>query len=269
MKLKDRVAVVTGSARGIGRAIAEAFATEGATVVITDRDASAAQATAQAIGEAAIAVPCDVAVPEQVDALFAETLRKLGRIDILVNNAGVGAATLFVDTTLGEFERIMRINLTGAFLCGQQAVRQMTRQGFGRVINIVSLSGQKGGIGRTSYGASKAGLEALTKIMAVELAEHGITVNAIAPGPISTETSKGMHTPETVDAYHRLIPQRRYGQPAEIALAATFLASDDAAYITGHTLNVDGGFLAAGLMFPFDPAKDKPIGSVPASGPQS
>jgi NAD(P)-dependent dehydrogenase (short-subunit alcohol dehydrogenase family) len=269
MKLKDRVAVVTGSARGIGRAIAEALVAEGATVVITDRDASAAEATALAIGGAAIAVPCDVALPEQIDALFAETLRRLGRIDILVNNAGVGAATLFVDATLDEFERILRINLTGAFLCGQHAVRQMMRQGYGRVINIVSLSGQKGGIGRTSYGASKAGLEALTKIMAVELAEYGITVNAIAPGPISTETSKSMHTRETVDAYHRLIPQRRYGEPAEIAIAAAFLASGDAAYITGHTLNVDGGFLAAGLMFPFDPAKDRPIGCLPGQGPQS
>jgi NAD(P)-dependent dehydrogenase (short-subunit alcohol dehydrogenase family) len=269
MKLKDRVAVVTGSARGIGRAIAEALVAEGATVVITDRDASAAEATALAIGEAAIAVPCDVAVPDQIASLFAETLRRFGRIDILVNNAGVGAATLFVDATLDEFERILRINLTGAFLCGQHAVRQMMKQRYGRVVNIVSLSGQKGGIGRTSYGASKAGLEVLTKIMAVELAEYGITVNAIAPGPISTETSKGMHTPETVDAYHRLIPQRRYGEPAEIAVAAAFLASDDAAYITGHTLNVDGGFLAAGLLFPFDPAKDKPIGSVPGRGPQS
>ncbi len=196
-------------------------------------------------------------------ALFEQAVLKLGRIDILVNNAGIGATRLVVDIELEEWERIIRINLTGAFLCSQQAARQMIRQGHGgKIVNIVSLSGRKGGVGRSACGASKAGLEVLNKIMAVEFADYGITVNAIAPGPILTETGKGMHTQETVDAYHRLIPQRRYGEPSEIAAAAVFLASDDASYITGHTLNVDGGFLAAGLMFPFDPGKNKPIGAV-------
>ena len=259
MKLNNRVALVTGSARGIGRAIAERMAAEGAQVVISDRDAAEAQATAQEIGPHAIAMACDVADPAQIEALFAAIVERLGRLDILVNNAGIGATRLLVDTTLEEWERTLRINLTGAFLCSQQAARQMIRQRSGRIINIVSLSGQKGGVGRSAYGASKAGLEVLTKIMAVELAEAGITVNAIAPGPIMTETGRGMHTQETIDAYHRLIPQRRYGEPAEIAAAAAFLASDDALYITGHTLNVDGGFLAAGLMFPFDPKRDKPV----------
>jgi 3-oxoacyl-[acyl-carrier protein] reductase len=259
MKLNKRVALVTGSARGIGRAIAERMAAEGAKVIISDRDASEAEATAQSIGPHAIPVTCDVADPAQIEALFDTIIERLGRLDILVNNAGIGATRLLVDTTLEEWERTIRINLTGAFLCSQQAARQMMRQRSGRIINIVSLSGQKGGIGRSAYGASKAGLEVLTKIMAVELAEAGITVNAIAPGPIMTETGRGMHTQETIDAYHRLIPQRRYGEPTEIAAAAAFLASDDALYITGHTLNVDGGFLAAGLMFPFDPKHDKPV----------
>ena len=259
MKLNNRVALITGSARGIGRAVAERMAAEGAQVVISDRDAAEAEATAQAIGRRAIAIACDVADPAQIEALFAAILERFGRLDILVNNAGIGATRLLVDTTLEEWERTIRINLTGAFLCSQQAARQMMRQRSGRIINIVSLSGQKGGVGRSAYGASKAGLEVLTKIMAVELAEAGITVNAIAPGPIMTETGRGMHTQETIDAYHRLIPQRRYGEPAEIAAAAAFLASDDALYITGHTLNVDGGFLAAGLMFPFDPKRDKPV----------
>ncbi|MBV9656000.1 MAG: 3-oxoacyl-ACP reductase FabG [Acetobacteraceae bacterium] len=260
MKLQDKVAVVTGSARGIGRAIAEAFAREGARVVVTDRDGDEADRTAGEIGAAAVAIRADVANPQDVRALFDRAAETLGRIDILVNNAGIGATRLVLDIELEEWERIIRINLTGAMLCSQLAARRMIAQGTGgKIVNIVSLSGQKGGVGRSAYGASKAGLEVLTKIMAVEFAEHGITVNAIAPGPIMTETGKGMHTPETVDAYHRLIPQRRYGEPAEIAAAAVFLASDDASYVTGHTLNVDGGFLAAGLMFPFDPAKDKPI----------
>jgi len=261
MKLKNKVAVITGSARGIGRAIAEAMASEGARVLITDRDGEEARKTAREIGDAAIAIEADVSKPEQIRALFEQAVERLGRVDILVNNAGIGAARLVVDIELEEWERIIRINLTGAFLCSQQAARLMIRQGNGgKIVNIVSLSGQKGGVGRSAYGASKAGLEILNKIMAVEFADYGITVNAIAPGPIATETGKGMHTQETVDAYHRLIPQRRYGEPVEIASAAVFLASADASYITGHTLNVDGGFMAAGLMFPFDPTKDKPIG---------
>lgn len=262
MKLNDKVAVVTGAARGIGCAIAEAFAAAGASVVIADRDGPEAEATAARIGAAAIAVTADVSDPAAIAALFERSDAAFGGVDILVNNAGIGATRLVVDIGLEEWERIMRINLTGAMLCSQQAARRMIAQGRGgKIVNIVSLSGQKGGVGRSAYGASKAGLEVLTKIMAVEFADAGINVNAIAPGPIMTETGKGMHTPETVDAYHRLIPQRRYGEPAEIATAAVFLASADASYITGHTLNVDGGFLAAGLMFPFDPAKNKPIGA--------
>lgn len=262
MKLKDRVAVITGSARGIGRATAEAMAREGAIVVVSDRDAALARTTASEIGGRAIAIAADVSDAAQIERLFETAVARLGRVDILVNNAGIGSTELVVDISLETWERILRINLTGAFLCSQQFARlAIKRGGGGKIVNIVSLSGQKGGVGRSAYGASKAGLEVLNKIMAVEFADHGINVNAIAPGPIATETGKGMHTRETVEAYHRLIPQRRYGEPEEIAVAAVFLASDDAAYITGHTLNVDGGFLAAGLMFPFDPAVDKPVGA--------
>ena len=261
MKLEGKVAVVTGSARGIGCAIAEAMAREGAKVVISDRDREEAARTAKRIGGAAIAIGADVSKPDEIEALFDATVRAFGKVDILVNNAGIGAARLVIDIDLEEWEHIIRINLTGAFLCSQQAARRMIAHGTGgKIVNIVSLSGQKGGVGRSAYGASKAGLEVLNKIMAVEFADHGINVNAIAPGPIMTETGRAMHTQETVDAYHRLIPQRRYGEPSEIASAAVFLASSDASYITGHTLNVDGGFLAAGLMFAFDPSKDKPIG---------
>jgi NAD(P)-dependent dehydrogenase (short-subunit alcohol dehydrogenase family) len=168
MRLKERIAVVTGSARGIGRAIAEAMVAEGARVVISDRDAAAGEETARALGSAAVAIACDVAVPDQVERLFAETVERLGRIDILVNNAGVGTPRLFVDTPLDEWERVLRINLTGAFLCGQHAVRQMMPQRSGRVVNIVSLSGQKGGVGRSAYGASKAGLAGCGKRVVLE-----------------------------------------------------------------------------------------------------
>ena len=196
LKLKNKVAVITGSARGIGRAIAEAMAREGARVVITDRDGDEAAKTAKAIGGAAIAIKADVSSPTDIEALFEKAEDALGRIDILVNNAGIGSPRLVVDIGPEEWERIIRVNLTGALLCSQQAARRMIAKGAGgNIINIVSLSGQKGGVGRSAYGASKAGLEVLNKIMAVEFAEHGINVNAIAPGPIMTETGKGACTP--------------------------------------------------------------------------
>lgn len=262
MRLEGRVAVVTGAGRGIGRAIAEAYAREGAKVVLSDRDEAVVVQAAREIGGHAVGIRADISSDEDVAALAKGTVDRFGRVDVLVNNAGIGATTLFLESSREEFERVVRINLTGTFLVGQAFARIMVNQESGRIINIASLSGQKGGVGRSAYGASKAGVELLTKVMAVELAESGITVNAIAPGPILTEVSKVMHTVETRDAYHRLVPQRRYGEPLEIAGAAVFLASDEATYITGHTLNVDGGFLAAGLMFPFDPDSSQRLGDI-------
>lgn len=252
MRLSGKTAIVTGAARGIGKAIAVAFAAQGAKIVVSDRDGEAAKATAAEIGGNAIAVRADISVDADIKGLIEQTIQKFGRIDVLVNNAGVGATTLFLESTREEFERVVRINLTGTFLVSQAVAQTMVANKGGSIINIASLSGQKGGVGRSAYGASKAGVELLNKVMAVELADYGINVNAIAPGPILTEVSKTMHTLETREAYHRLVPQRRYGEPEEIADAAVFLASDEARYITGHTLNVDGGFLAAGLMFPYD-----------------
>ncbi|MDQ2804515.1 MAG: 3-oxoacyl-ACP reductase FabG [Pseudomonadota bacterium] len=259
MRLQNRLAIVTGAGRGISKAIAAAMAAEGARVVVADRDEAGARQTASELK--ATPMPVDIGDPRSVETLFAAVVEQFGRIDILVNNAGVGITRLVVDTALEDWERVLRINLTGSFLCCQQAGRQMMRQKGGRIVNIASLSGQRGGVGRGAYGASKAGVEVLTRILAVELADYGINVNAIAPGPIMTEVAREMHTAETRDAYHRLTPQRRYGEPREIAAAAVFLASEESTYITGHTLNVDGGFQAAGLMFEFDPEKSRSLGS--------
>jgi len=253
MRLKGEAAIVTGAAQGIGRAIATAFLNEGARVLIGDLAGDrAAKAAAElgAGGREVKAIQVDVAEPNGGQKLVDACVREFGRVDILVNNAGLGINRRFVDFPLEEWERVVRVNLTGGFLCAQAAARRMMQQKRGKIINIVSLSGQRGGIGRAAYGASKAGLELLNKVMAVELAEYGINVNAIAPGPIATELAGQVHTPETRAAYEFLIPQSRYGEPQEIADAAVFLASDESRYVTGHTLNVDGGFQAAGLIYP-------------------
>ena len=252
MRLSGRVATVTGSGRGMGEAIARAFAREGAAVIVNDIDLAGAERVAESIragGGRADAIRVDVGEEADAERLAQTALDVFGGLDIHINNAGIGQTRLFTETTRADFERILRVNLIGAFLCGQAAVRAMLPRGYGRIINIASLSGQRGGVGRSAYGASKAGLELLTKVMSVELASRGINVNAIAPGAIATEIAAQMHDAATREAYHYLIPQRRYGLPEEVAEAAVFLASDEARHICGHTLNVDGGFQSAGLMF--------------------
>jgi 3-oxoacyl-[acyl-carrier protein] reductase len=190
----------------------------------------------------------------QVESLVRLVLGRWGRIDVLVNNAGVGLNRSCLDTTLAEWEHVLAVNLTGTFLCSQAAARLMVRQGGGRIVNVASISGQRGGQGRAAYGAAKAGVIQLTRVMAVELAPRNVYVNAVAPGPVDTDQSRQNHTPATRRAYHDRIPLKRYGEHREVAAAALFLASDEASFITGHTLNVDGGFGAAGLMF--DPAEE-------------
>jgi 3-oxoacyl-[acyl-carrier protein] reductase len=247
MELANKTAIVTGGGRGIGRAIAQRMAAEGARMVIADIRRENAESAAREIQAHSIEV--DVTNPAAVASMIEEVSRLYGRLDSIVNAAGVGLTKLLVDTTLEEWNRVIQVNLTGVFLCSQAAARVMIRQGGGTIINIASLSGQRGGTGRAAYGASKAGVTALTKVMAVELAQYRITVNEIAPGPVNTEMTAVTHNEATRQAYYHLIPMRRYAERGEIADAAVFLASDKARFINGHTLNVDGGFAAAGLMF--------------------
>jgi NAD(P)-dependent dehydrogenase (short-subunit alcohol dehydrogenase family) len=250
MRLQGKIALVTGSARGIGFAIAKALAAQGAIPVIADiNEQGARDAVAALQASEGLALGVNVAEQASITAMIEAIIARYGRLDILVNNAGIGGNTPFLDIKLEEWSRTIAINLTGAFLVAQACAREMAKQQSGKIINIVSLSGQRGGHGRAAYGSAKAGLELLTKVMAVELAEFGINVNAIAPGAIETEMAKFAHDQATRAAYNYLIPMWRYGTPEEIADAAVFLCSDESRYIHGHTLNVDGGFRTAGLMF--------------------
>jgi 3-oxoacyl-[acyl-carrier protein] reductase len=252
MRLRNKVAIITGSGRGIGREMARVFAEHGARVMVADIDQTNALRTASEInaqGQKAIAVKVDITAPSLIQAMIEVTLAEFGRIDILVNNAGVGSNCPFLSMPLEEWEQQIHVNLTGTFLCAQAVAREMARQKSGRIVNVASISGQRGGQGRAAYGSSKAGVILLTKVMAVELAPLNIYVNAIAPGPVVTEMSVGTHTEATRTSYQDRMPLRRYGTEREIANAALFLASDEAAFVAGHVLNVDGGFGAAGLMF--------------------
>jgi 3-oxoacyl-[acyl-carrier protein] reductase len=255
MKLPDKKAVITGAGRGIGRQIALRFAAEGAQVVIADlqvEDARAVAAEIAAAGGKATATHVDVGDAASVGRMIAAASAAFGPLDVLVNNAGVGLNKPFLTTTQAEWDLNLRVNLTGSFLCAQAAARVMVEHGGGRIINIASISGQRGGVGRSAYGASKGGVIALTKIMAVELAPLQVRVNAVAPGPVDTDQSRATHTAATRRSYLERIPMNRYGTADEIAAGVVFLASDDSGFVTGHVLNVDGGFDAAGLMFDAD-----------------
>ncbi|HEY0524512.1 MAG TPA: glucose 1-dehydrogenase [Stellaceae bacterium] len=255
-RLYGKVAVVTGGGSGIGAAIVERFTAEGAVTVAADLSFAAKSGLAAAAGGGRWERHVDVTDPASVDALMQDALASLGRIDVVVNSAGIGKETPFLETSVELFDRMLAVNLRGTFIVGQAAARAMIGGpaaggegcGGGRIVNIASVSGRRGNVARSAYGASKGGVVVLTEVMAVELAPHGILVNAIAPGPVDTPMVRAMHAPESRRAWVTRTPLGRYGSPDEIAAAAVFLASDDASYVTGHVLHVDGGFLAAGLM---------------------
>src|SRR6202167_4224904 len=241
--LKDKVALVTGASQGIGRATSLALAEAGAKVAIaarnTEKLASLAAEIAAAGGEA-LAVPMDVADPAQVKTGFQQLLAKFGKLDILVNNAAITRDTLALRMKLEDWEAVLRTNLTGEHLCIQQALGAMLKQRAGRIINITSVVAETGNAGQANYVASKAGLIGLTRAIAVEVASRSITVNAIAPGFIATPMTDPLPQP-VKDAMLGRIPLGRMGADADVAAAVVFLASDEAAYITGHVLDVNGG----------------------------
>src|SRR5450830_1011466 len=249
MNQKDsgaRVALVTGGAMGIGAAISQRLARDGYTVLVSDINLDAAQATAA--GGKAAPLAMDVSKPESIAAAFADVEKDYGRCDVLVNNAGIAKTFPFLDYPLDNWLLTLNINLTGVMLCGQHAARMMVRRKCGRIVNISSVSGIRAGTGRTAYGTSKAAVIGLTRQMAIELAEHGVTVNSVAPGPVDTPLTQAVHSPETRKSFTDGVPMHRYGSTDEIAAAVAFLAAEDSSYVTGHVVPVDGGFVAAGVL---------------------
>lgn len=246
-KLRDRVAIVTGGSRGIGRAIAEALAAEGGKVAVNyANSSSAADEVVAAITDAggeAIALQADVSKADQVETLIKTVKDKWGRVDILVNNAGITRDTLLMRMKPEDWQAVIDLNLTGVFLCTRAVTKIMLKQKSGRVVNIASVAGQMGNPGQANYSAAKAGVIGFTKTIAKELAPRGITVNAVAPGFISTDMTKDLKGTEELLKY---IPLGRFGQPEEVAGLVRFLAADPAgAYITGQVMNVDGGMVMA------------------------
>ena len=245
-----RVALVTGAAKGIGAAIADRLASEGHHILIGDIDEVQAREKAEALkgaGHRADPVRLDVSDAQSVAAAFADIDAKWKRCDIVVNNAGIAKTAPFLDFELDSWQAHLNVNVTGVLLCSQHGGRLMRREGWGRIINIASVAGMRAvGVGRTGYGTSKAAVIGLTRQMAVELAEYNITANAVAPGPVDTPMTKVLHSAAFRQAYTSAIPMRRYGTPEEVAAAVSYLASEDARYVTGTVLPLDGGFLASG-----------------------
>jgi 3-oxoacyl-[acyl-carrier protein] reductase len=246
ISLKDRIAVVTGGSRGIGRAIAMTLAAAGATVVVNyQRNAAAADETVAAITAAdgaAISIQADVSVSADVERLFKTVIDQYGTVDILVNNAGITRDTLLLRMKEDDFDTVIDTNLRGVYLCTKAALRPMTRARSGRIINIASVVGLIGNAGQSNYAAAKAGIIGFTRAVAREMASRGITVNAVAPGYIETELTAGLGE-QVRAAILEAIPLGRLGTPQDVANLVCFLASDAAAYITGQTLTVDGGMV--------------------------
>ena len=236
--LESKIAVITGGGRGIGKATAQLFTNEGATVVIAEFDEVSGQSTANELG--AHYIKTDISNEESVNALFNFVSSKFGQLDILVNNAGILADSTLKKLDSDSFDAVINVNLRGVYLCGRAAADIMIEQGSGVILNASSVVAHHGNFGQTNYVASKAGVIGITKVWARELGKDGIRVNAVAPGFIQTNMTAGM--PEkVVNMMGDKVPLKRWGQPEDVANAYTFLASDEASYITGAVLNVDGG----------------------------
>jgi len=254
MRFVDQVVIVTGGAQGIGRACVEAFAGEGAAVVVADIDAEGghkAAAEIEARGGRARFVATDVGDAAQAQRLVDQTLETFGRLDVLINNAGIIKTADFLEISEADFDAVLRVNLKGVFLVGQAAARAMVRQGKGAIVNMSSTNAVVAIANQVPYATSKGGVNQLTKVMALALADKGVRVNAIGPGSILTDLLKVVMSDEA--ARRRILsrtPMGRCGQPAEIAKVALFLASDDASYLTGQCIYPDGGRLALNYTVP-------------------
>ena len=242
MKLRDRIALVTGAASGIGAATARRFAREGATVAINDAKPEGLDAVAgeiRAAGAKALVLPGDVTKKADCERIVQDVTRTFGRLDILINNAGINRDAMAAKMTEEQWDAVLSVNLKGTFLCAQAALPGIRERAWGRVVNTSSI-GSLGNIGQANYAASKAGVIGLTKTLALEYAKYGVTVNAIAPGPVMTAMLAGV--PEAIrERIIAQVPVGRIGSPDEIAGVHVFLASDDAAFITGQVIFADGG----------------------------
>ena len=238
--LIEKTAIVTGAGRGIGKATATQFVREGATVVIAEFDDTTGRNCADELGENAIFHKTDVGDEKSVTALFDYVMSEFGKLDILVNNAGILADSTLKKLDSDQFDAVLNVNLRGTYLCGKAAAGIMMEQGNGVILNAASVVAHHGNFGQTNYVASKAGVIGMTKVWARELGKEGIRVNAIAPGFIKTGMTAGM--PENIiQMMEGKVPLKRWGEPEDVANAYTFLASDEASYIAGTVLNVDGG----------------------------
>ena len=249
MVLKGQVAMVTGSGQGIGKAIALAFAREGADIAVVDINPETAQATGREVrdlGRRAVVKVADVSDPEAVKGAVTEVVGELGRLDVLVNNAGVEKRAAFLEITPADWRRQLDVNLSGAFYCTQAAAREMAERNYGRIVNISSVAGLIGPIDLAAYGAAKAGVIGLTRAAALDLADYGITVNAIAPGPVETELMLGVWSAEALRERPQHGAIARFGTVDEIAHTALFLAAPESGFITGITVSVDGGAASSG-----------------------
>jgi 3-oxoacyl-[acyl-carrier protein] reductase len=243
MELKGKVALVTGAAQGIGKAVTLMLARQGADVIVADVNLEKAEETArevQALGQQAMAVKLDVTRLQDVEATVETTLQKFGKIDILINNAGIARDKLILRMTEEDWDAVLGVNLKGTFNCTKAVIKQMSKQRSGKIVNIASVVGEMGNPGQANYAASKAGVIGFTKTIAREFAQRGINVNAIAPGYIQTPMTDSL--PEKAkEELKRMIPMERLGQPEDVAQAVLFLVSEASGYITGNVLKVNGG----------------------------